>query len=163
MSKGISTALAVSLMALTGCSSIGPLFGSDQLVEVSEIGRAMDCAAASADTSVQVFANADAVRAWQQGSGVQLIGDQSMLAGSYVLVQLGQRSTGGYGLLIGPEAQVDDQRVRLHGTFFEPDPAAPATEALSSPCVLVRLPVGPWRGIDLYDQAGKRRAWTAQP
>src|SRR3546814_8864529 len=109
-----------------------------------------------------MFDSADAGRAWQQGSGAQLIGDQSMLAGSYVLVQLGQRKTGGYGLLIGPEAQVDNQRVRLHGTFFEPDVDGAATEVLNSPCVLLRLPAGPWRGIDLYDQAGKRRAWTAR-
>src|SRR3546814_8336406 len=89
-----------------------------------------------------MFDSADAVRAWQQGSGAQLIGDQSMLAGSYVLVQLGQRKTGGCGLLIGPEAQVDNQRVRLHGTFFEPDVDGAATEMLNSPCVLLRLPAG---------------------
>lgn len=165
MSKArISAALVAATLALGACSSWpGRLFGPDQVIEVSEVGRAMDCAASSPDSSIQMFASADAVRAWQQNNGVQLIGDQSMLAGSYVLVQLGQRKNNGYGLLLGPEAQVDDQRVRLHGTFFEPDASSVATEALGGPCVLVRLPVGPWRGIDLYDQAGKRRAWTAQP
>lgn len=123
----------------------------------------MNCAESSPDSSVQMFASADAVRFWQQGSGVQLIGDQSMLSGTYVLVQMGQRQSSGYGLLIGPEAQVDNQRVRLHATFFAPDAGvATTTDALSSPCVLVRLPAGEWQGVDLYDQSGKRRAWTAR-
>lgn len=160
----ISTALVAVALALSACSTwTGRLFGPDQVIEVSEVGRAMDCAATSPDSSIQMFASADAVRVWQQSSGVQLIGDQSMLAGTYVLVQLGQRKNNGYGLLVGPEAQVDDQRVRLHGTFFDPDTSSVATEALGGPCVLLRLPIGPWRGIDLYDQSGKRRAWTAQP
>src|SRR3546814_11758980 len=89
MSKArYSAALAAASLALSACSSwTGPLFGPDQVIEISEVGRALDCAAASPDSSVQMFDSADAVRAWQQGSGAQLIGDQSMLAGSYVLVQ----------------------------------------------------------------------------
>src|SRR3546814_19052635 len=144
MSKArYSAALAAASLALPACSSwTGPLFGPDQVIEISEVGRALDCAAASPDSSVQMFDSADAVRAWQQGSGAQLIGDQSMLAGSYVLVQLGQRKTGGYGLLNGPEAQVDNQRVRLNGPFFETDVDAGATEVLNRPFVLLLLHAG---------------------
>src|SRR3546814_5089739 len=79
MSKArYSAALAAASLALSACSSwTGPLFGPDQVIEISEVGRALDCAAASPDSSVQMFDSADAVRAWQQGSGAQLIGDQS--------------------------------------------------------------------------------------
>src|SRR3546814_16476212 len=99
MSKArYSAALAAASLALSACSSwTGPLFGPDQVIEISEVGRALGCAAASPDSSVQMFDSADAVRAWQQGSGAQQIGEQSMLAGSYVLVQPGHRKNGGFG------------------------------------------------------------------
>lgn len=156
-------AFAVSTLALGGCSMMNGLLGPDQVLKVDEVGRALDCAAPSADSTVQMFAGADAVLAWQQTSGIQLIGDQAMLPGTYVLVGLGQRPSGGYGLLIGPEAQVEDQRVQLRGTFFEPDAHTMDTTVINSPCVLVRLPAGDWQGVDIYDQSGKRRARTAAP
>jgi hypothetical protein len=154
---------AVAALMLGGCSSMAALFGPDEVVKVSEIGRAPNCPAQNADTTVQMFAGAEAVRAWQQGSGVELIGDQAMLPGTYVLVGLGQRTSGGYGLVIGPQAQIEAQRVQLHGTFFVPEADAMTSDALTSPCVLVRLPAGAWQGVDVYDQSGKRRARTAAP
>ncbi|NGY05357.1 protease complex subunit PrcB family protein [Solimonas terrae] len=164
MSKARKSAiLMVAALGLGGCSSLGNLFGSDEVVKVSEVGRAMNCAAPTADTSLQMFASADAVRDWQRGNGLELIGDQAMLPGMYVLVELGQRTTGGYGIVIGPEAQVDDKRLGLLGTFFEPDVNAMASQVMNSPCVLIRLPAGNWQGVDLYDQSGKRRARTAAP
>lgn len=152
---------ALAALALGGCSSLGTLFGPDATVKVGEVGRAAECGARTADPTVQLFANADAVRAWQAQSGVELLGTQAMLPGAYALVGLGQRSSGGYGLVIGPQAEVEDGLIRLHGTFFAPGADEMTTQALTSPCVLVHLPPGDWHGVEVYDQSGKRRARTA--
>lgn len=155
-------ALAAAALLLGGCSSLGTLFGSNEVVEVSEVARAMNCAAATPDMTAQLFANADAVLAWQQTSGVELIGNQSMQAGTYVLVTIGQRPTAGYGFVIGPEAEVDDHVARLHATFFTPGTDDSVAQVETSPCVLVRLPPATWRGVTIYDQAGKRRVRSVQ-
>ncbi|WP_028009599.1 protease complex subunit PrcB family protein [Solimonas flava] len=144
-------------LALSGCGTLGGLFGPDAIIKVEEIGRATNCAATSADASVQMFPNADAVVAWQGGAGVTLIGTQAMLPGTYVLVGIGQRASDGYGLLIAPEAEVDNNIVRLRTTYFEPTADRQTEGTPTSPCVLVRLPQGDWRGVDVYDQNGRRR------
>jgi hypothetical protein len=156
-------ALAVTLgLGLSACAGLGSLFGPDAVVKVQEVGRAQVCAAQNGNASVQRFASADAVLAWQNSSGVTLIGEQAMLPGEYALVEMGQRGTGGYGFVIAPEAEIESDVVRLRATFFEPTADTIATQALTSPCVLVRLPQGSWRGVEVYDQNGKRRARALQ-
>ncbi|NKF21607.1 protease complex subunit PrcB family protein [Solimonas marina] len=153
-----SAALIAGMLLLSACSTIGSLFGPDETIRVGEIGRSLQCGAQSADMSMQAFASADAVRAWQQTSGVELIrGDQSMQAGTYVLIQTGKRPTAGYGLVVAPEAPVYDRVVRLHATLFTPGADAMVAQVETSPCVLVRLPGPAWSGVALYDQSGKRR------
>jgi len=155
-------AAVAAAMSLSGCSGMGTLFGPDAVVKVSEVANNSQCGAPNGDTTVQMFASADAVLAWQAASGVTLIGSQSMLPGGYALIQMGQRGTGGFGLVIAPEADVNGSVLRLHATFLDPQPGEVLTQALSSPCALVRLPVGDWRGVEVYGQNGKRRARTPQ-
>ncbi|WP_043114281.1 protease complex subunit PrcB family protein [Solimonas soli] len=154
----MGTLAGVAALALGGCSALGTLFGPDAVVKVAEVANTGQCGAASGDTTVQMFANADAVLAWQATSGVTLLGEQSMLPGGYALVQMGQRGTGGYGVVVAPEAEVDDGVLRLHATFLDPPRDAVLSQALSSPCALVRLPVGDWRGVEVYGQNGRRLA-----
>jgi hypothetical protein len=153
-----SAATLVATLLLGGCSSLGALFGGADTVAVSEVGRAMNCPAEAPDMSAQLFAGADAVLVWQQASGVELIGNQAMLPGTYVLVTLGKRQSTGYGFVIGPEARIDDHAVRLHATFFTPgtDDGGVA-QVETSPCVLVRVPLANVREVTIYDQDGKRR------
>lgn len=159
MKKMLAGAAALTLSA---CSSLGSLFGPEAVVKVAEIANTQQCGAESGETTVQLFANADEVLAWQANSGVTLIGNQAMLPGRYALVQMGQRGTGGYGLVIAPEAELNDGIVRLYATFIDPPPDASLSQALSSPCALVRLPARDWRGIEVYGQNGKRLARTHQ-
>ena len=150
--------VAAAAASLSACSALGTLFGPDAVIRVKEVGRLADCATPSPDIALQLFGSADAVRAWQAGRGVSLIGDQAMLPGEYALVELGQRANGGYGVVVAPEAEIESSVVRLRATFFEPTADTPVLETRTSPCVLVQLPAGDWRGVEIYDQNGKRRA-----
>ncbi len=146
-------ASGVAALLLSGCA----LFGTGERIKVAEVGRSEACAAPSAEMSVQLFSNADAVLAWQQGSGVELISHYSMLPGVFALIQLGQRSSGGWGLLIGPQGVASEGVVRLYATLFAPsEQDLVSSPAPTSPCVLVRLPNADWRRVEIYDQAGTR-------
>ena len=63
MSKARKPAALIATLALAGCSSLAGVFGPDETIKVSEVGRAQNCAAQGPDTTAQVFGSADAVRA----------------------------------------------------------------------------------------------------
>lgn len=65
------------------------------------------------------------------------LGDDGIL----LLISMGTRPTGGYGITVPAQAPMEDGEVRLQVEFQVPAPDALVTQALTSPCVLVALPV----------------------
>lgn len=132
----------------------------DQSDYVEEAGRALDCGTQRSATTVQVLASADEVRSWQISRGVTLAGDDVLRTGAYALVELGSRPSGGYGLLISRDADVRNDTLILHATSIEPDANHPATDGITSPCVLLSLPAKPYRGVSVVNQYGRLLATT---
>jgi len=131
--------------------------------EVSEIRRLLQCAAASDNAAVTLIADAAALRDWQQARGVDLIGNAPLPAGPFAVVDHGSRATGGYGIAVSRPAVQRGAVLSITASFLSPKSDETRGYALTSPCVLVKLPVGNYDRVEIVDPSGKRRAVSALP
>jgi hypothetical protein len=158
-------AAALALLPLAGCS-LGGLLRGDDAIEVSEVRRLASCNTEGASARVSLLPGAEAVRAWQAAHGVELIGvDPLPSAGTYVLVEMGQRPSAGYGILVSRRALLGNGMVQLSASLITPAPGEASAEVLTSPCALVALPQGTYTRVELRDPAGEllARADAAAP
>ncbi len=168
----VGSALAVSaglVLLLTACGSLPqsvpalviPGSGSD--VEVAEIRRLAFCASASNDAAVTLLADSTAVRDWQTARGVDLIAVGPLPAGPFAVVEHGARTTGGYSVAVTRRAYLSGGVLKLTASFLAPKPDALRGYALTSPCVLVKLPPGDYARVEVRDPSGTRRAISPLP
>lgn len=148
-------------VALSACS-LGNWFTRGSSIEVIEAGRAQLCSAEDASARVQIFDSAAAVVAWEQRTGISLNIDGMLDTGRYALIEMGQHNTGGYGLAVSRDGRHTGDTLRIFATFFSPAAGAMTTQMITSPCVLVRLPVADYVFVEVYDQDGALRASSAQ-
>lgn len=157
-----STAVLASLL-LSGCASdLGwsLMFASEKKVETRELARANDCGTQEEPSAVSMFADATDVERWQQSRGLHLIDTSAMPAGPYALVEMGRRESAGYGLLISRKAGIRKDMLVLRSTFFVPAEGSMQAQVETSPCVLMALPPGFYRGVVVMNQSGVVQAST---
>lgn len=148
--------------AVTACGWNRWLWRGTPLQAV-ELGRAQLCADGQDGVRVRWFDTAADVRLWQQQTGVDLRLKTIPERGRYVLIELGQRNTGGYGIAVSREARLLGTTLYLYATFFAPAPGAMTVQMITSPCVLVHLPEADFAAIEVYDQEGRLRASANRP
>ena len=158
-------ALATLGIALGACgttqsliSGTGKLFSSYTDIEVREIGRSLYCNTPGESATVQLLPDAQAVLDWQASRGVALAGSESVVQTPYAVVEMGARPTGGYGVAVARAAVLRGEALILKASFVSPAPGSLRTQALSSPCVLVQLPRGRYRSVEVQDQTGTVQA-----
>lgn len=81
--------------------------------------------------------------------------DQSSYQDQMILVEGGQRPTGGYGFSIAQTATIDNDTLYLTGQWSQPSAGAIVTQAVTSPCVLLAAPAGQYQHIVLLDAQRK--------
>lgn len=75
-----------------------------------------------------------------------------------LVVAMGQRSSGGYGLTLAePSASVRDGVLTVRVDWREAAPDRHQTQALTNPCLLLKLPAVEFTRIQVVDQAGRVR------
>ena len=154
-------ALIPMALALPACGLIPEALRTGIDIEVRDVGRSLQCKAPDENAAVQLFANARAVADWQAARGVTLAPAEGLAQASYVLIEMGLKPTGGYGLAVSRAAILKGETLTLNATFVAPGAGAIVTQAQSSPCALVWLPPGRYRAVEVQDQAGAVRAtWT---
>lgn len=129
--------------------------------EVYEIRRASICNGSGSDAAVELLQDAAAVKAWQDARGIDLIGSKPLPAGPFAVVDHGTRTTGGYGLAVSRRGRLREGALKLTASFLSPKPDEIRPYALTSPCVLVKLPAGSYSSVEVVDPSGRRRAVTA--
>jgi len=161
------------LMLTSACSSsqgwapdvsmpdLSSWFSKENEVLVVEAANDSQCNAPDGHTTLQLLPTAEAVAAWQAGRGISLPGTASLPAARYVAVDLGQRSSAGYGLAISRQAGFKEGLLVLKATTFAPAADAMSAQLITSPCALVRLPAIEFQSLRLIDQSGKALARTA--
>lgn len=173
-----NTRLPVVLAALllsSACSSSGNWvpdvsmpdfsgwFSKENEVLVAEVGNSNQCNAPNGQTAIQLLPTEQAAVAWQAARGIQLAAAGELPPGRYVAVDLGQRSSSGYGLAVSRQAGLNDGVLVLKATTFAPAPDAMNAQMITSPCALVRLPAVEFSSMRLIDQTGKVRASSTGP
>jgi hypothetical protein len=156
--------LVLSCTVLAACG-LRPerLFSSYTDIEVREVARSLYCNTPGEDPVVQLLPDAQAVLDWQKARGVALAGSESVVQAPYAIVEMGGKPTGGYGLAVARSAVLRGELLILQATFVSPAQGSLRTQAASSPCVLVQLPRGRYRTVDVQDQAGTVRAHGGLP
>lgn len=160
------------LLLFTGCTTLQPLLfwqGFDfeaQTLSVDELRRALICETPTEASRLQVFDSAEALRA----SAVAQLLQVDQLAqltedASYIVVEQGQRRTGGFSLEVRDDASVDEEgQLLLTADWIEPQPDRLQIQILTSLCVLLELPPMPYTSVTLQDGGGATRAaWQRQP
>jgi hypothetical protein len=149
----------------TGCVAAGP--APSQPVTVQALYRHAQCGADYPESRAIILRDADAFKAAVENlrrargsAGIKMPAvDFSRQA--VLLVQMGQRPTAGYGLW--PEQPV----ARLRGDVLEvvldwqsPPPGAILAQVVTSPCMLIAIPLAGYKTIRVLDAAGQMRAST---
>lgn len=158
-----AAALAAGLLAACGVTPVQDLVASRDATEVREIRRLPDCGKAGGPAAVEPLADEAALRAWQDGRGIDLIGNAVLPPGPYAVVDHGARDGSGYGLAVSRRAVQLGQTLRLTASFLAPKAGAAAAGTASSPCVLVVLPPNAHGRIELLDSSGGLRALSDGP
>ena len=70
-----------------------------------------------------------------------------------LVVSMGQKPTGGYGLELNREfAVISDNKAVLRVSWIDPPKGAVLPQIITSPCLAIILPKGPYSQIHLLDQ-----------
>jgi hypothetical protein len=150
------------LCALCGCSVL-PRWGAEPL-QVFQLRSAQNCDSAGPEPRVSLFTTRAAVRSWQDWHKIDLVGvDPLPDAGAYALVEMGIHTSTGYGLAVSRQASVSGGVVQLQVTLFSPAYGEVTPPKVNSPCVLVALPPGRYRGVEVRDPAGTLLADVTAP
>ncbi|WP_295685367.1 protease complex subunit PrcB family protein [uncultured Nevskia sp.] len=159
---------AVAAVLMAGCASLSipGLPGGDDNVEVSEIRRLISCGGSGDAAAVTLLADEAALSSWQTARGVDLIAAApggALPPGPFAVVEHGARATGGYGLLISRRASQQGHELRLTTSFLSPKTGEVRSDGPTSPCVLVKLPLGNYSRVSVVNPSGKRRAQYLPP
>lgn len=158
MKRILTVGVAVVLSACGAVDSARRLVEPSADLRVQEVARSQHCGSAGDDSRVTLFPDLNAVKAWESGRA-SLSEDRELADAPHALIELGQRKTGGYGLAVSRAARLSSSgRLTLTATYVEPSPTAFVTQALTAPCVLVRLPKHDYTSAEVLDQSGRQRA-----
>jgi hypothetical protein len=75
-----------------------------------------------------------------------------------LLVAMGRKNTGGYTVdLAASDAEISDSILKLSVNWREPKKGMMVTQALTSPCMLLKVPKARFERIEVKDQSGATR------
>jgi hypothetical protein len=77
---------------------------------------------------------------------------------------MGIQKSGGYSLDLAEEAStVKDKTATIHVSWIQPEEGAFVTQALTSPCLLLKIEKGDYHTIQVKDQFGNIRITSTRP
>lgn len=76
-----------------------------------------------------------------------------------LLISMGEMPTGGYSLSLRPkESELKDGVARIAVKWNKPERGRMVVQMLTRPCLLIQLPKGRFKQIDIIDEKNSRRA-----
>ena len=126
----------------------------DQLYAGSQCGDGNEAQAQWISTQAQLEALYKNLRKGKIGGAENATPGVDFDNNGVLYISMGQRRTGGYGvklledsLTLGDNAAI----VKIH--WLEPAPGAIQIQVITSPCLLVKVPLGKFSRIEVFDQA----------
>lgn len=81
-----------------------------------------------------------------------------------ILLSMGQQTSGGYALkLASTPLRISNQKASLAIEWLTPQAGMMLTQALTSPCILIEIPLGDFNTLDIVDQSGNARFTLKRP
>ena len=140
--------------ALTACASFG--FGGNP-AGVRIVGKQKYCGSASQASEVHYFATQAGFDNWVDFRDLNNWHEKVRQPGLMV-VEMGQRPTGGYKLKLDNDAtRIKDDVLTVGFEWDAPRLDAAVSQAMTTQCVAIALPDGQYRTVDVQDQLGNSR------
>lgn len=146
--------LLIAVLVLGGCSVL-PFGRSASGVTV--VGKSTYCGTPSQASEVHYFADPGAFQNWIDYRNIRGF-DGDMAKQGVLVVEMGQRPTGGYSIkLNGDNTGIDDDELTIGMDWHAPRLDAAVGQALISECVALQLPQGEYHTVKVVDQLGNGR------
>lgn len=157
--------LVATLFSL-GCLHGGETDASNATLRIEVIYRSASCPTDNKQAhALWIDSPAELQRQWKNLHGHMLGGASSstpeMDVGleGFILVHMGQQRTGGYAIdLADPVVRVKDGFASISVDWVSPAMGDVVTQALTAPCILLKLKTGDFHAIQIIDQNGRVRA-----
>lgn len=148
------TLFAVLFVLLAGCADRA------KSVEVSGVYTTRHCTGKDKNTVQRHMTDAEV---WSHYFTTVMAGgmlptpplpDVDFSTGAILVVDMGQKPTGGYGIVPGDrEATIERGTLIVHVRLQTPDPGAFQTQVLTHPCLALGIPSEGYGRIEVYDEA----------
>ena len=149
--------LSLALVLMAGCAS-NPTRGGANLDVVAESNY---CGTSSQDSDVHYFADASAFGDWIEYRSVTEFEPRMASPNGIIIVEMGQRPTGGYNVKLDRDASaLEDNVLKIAMVWNAPRLDAAVSQALIASCVAIRPPKEEFRTVRVVDQLGNVRGET---
>lgn len=149
---------ALALACLGGCGLMKKIPEPED-VRVSEIRRSIHCGTEQRHAALSYFPTPEDWIGWQAERGLEIVPPEKLPSGPLLLLEMGERRTGGYFIEPKTDATIDRDRVMwLAGEWIKPGKDRMVTQMLTSPCVLLSIPPRDYRGFRIIDQNEELRS-----
>ena len=146
--------LLIASVAIAGCST---LHLGRSASGVSVVGKSTYCGTPSQASEVHYFADPDAFQNWIDYRNVNGF-NPKMARNGVLIVEMGQRPTGGYDIqLDGKKTGIKNNVLTIGMDWHAPRLDAAVSQAMITPCVALHLPQGQYNKVKVVDQLGNSR------
>ena len=147
----------LTLLALAACA-MGPSRGGP---EAKVIGESQYCGTASQDSAISYFANGSVFGDWADYRGINEFDADMARNNGVVVVEMGQRPTGGYNIKLDKnKTALENSTLTIGMEWNAPRLDAAVSQALIASCVAIRPPNGDYDSVRVVDQLGNLRGET---
>lgn len=145
--------ICLVLAGLAGCS-LNPLRqGEARVVE-----RSVYCGTTSQQSAAHYFAAEADFAEWIEYRGIMAFDADAATDRGVIVVEMGQRPTGGYDIELMPDnIRIENDTLFLGVRWTAPPHYAAISQALTAPCMVVVPPRGEYKRIVVVDQLGHTR------
>ncbi|WP_158590791.1 protease complex subunit PrcB family protein [Salinisphaera sp. LB1] len=121
------------------------------------MGKSTYCGTPSQASEVHYFADPDAFQNWIDYRNVNGF-NPKMARNGVLIVEMGQRPTGGYDIqLDGKKTGIKNNVLTIGMDWHAPRLDAAVSQAMITPCVALHLPQGQYNKVKVVDQLGNLR------
>lgn len=153
------------------CVQRTPVGPAEAFIHVETIFRSTRCQTQSpAPRALWIDSDTELKQWWESIHRQRLGGTSASVphvdfnADGLLLVHMGRQPTGGYALeLAAPRCPVKKEIAAVVVNWRHPAPGAAVTQAITAPCLLLKVPRGTFRAIQIIDQHGRVRATAEMP
>lgn len=154
MTRLIVVTAMVALLA--GCSALHLGGGGPEGLKV--VGHSKYCGTASQASEVHYFATPGDYQNWIDYRNVNGLDADDAKKRGVVVVEMGQRPTGGYKLKLNrKKTKIDGDTLNLVMDWHAPRLDAAVSQAMITQCMAIRPPLGSYQTIRVLDQIDNSR------